>query len=264
MERHGALNGRRAALVLTLASCLMCVCSTACPDDGATNPTVPGGKENPGERAVEVPTVSGLGTYLRESMRSEWLKPIASGAPEDPEKDFMIDESACSVLGGWVGRPIAVKQYEVKGCEVHARLESDFLVLWVRSTDAGETRPTDPSDVAAEACKRYLRENIGFPVKKPRNLVLAPRYLDGSNALVCSFYPEYQPGDAPPVSRVSLLIKGQDTVIVLEKAKARQVGQRLFCSGPATESEEVHMHVVSEAEQAQLPEDLVNGCIWPR
>lgn len=216
------------------------------------------------------------------------LSAVLAAPASDQDSKFKIDDFAMYVQGTmnadiltdvsssetsqivehprWAGRPVSVGAPTRNGF-LRVRLESDFLVIWLRRTKAASAQHNDLGDVVKQATATLLRQSFVIDesaVKSGPRLIGRPQKVAGTDIAVCSYSSPTGSNRWSYVDTTYVLVKGADVIVVMEKAKARTADQGYLYEGLAANKRHEASSVIPGIEDMSgIPTPLQDGCMWP-
>jgi len=219
--------------------------------------------------------------YAMEIVRQDVLDRLVSNE----------SENRITMLGKWVRAPFEVRDVTSDG-SIRIRFEDDYLVIWHHRTRALGNEKGDVLQLIREATEAVLAAPyaVGEPDMvvapgrgtsgTPKEIVMFdwPKEILGTGAVSCGYY-NGRLRRWKMVQVVRVLAKGQDTIIALEKSKARQAGDRHVYEGlnaskirlTKEEAEKFRSRAIlakntifaKDVDASKVPDALLNACMWP-
>jgi len=225
--------------------------------------------------------VTDLRMYLTEVLNKNALEEISG------------EGSAVQVIevGNWAHAPVEVTARRTK-MNLRVRDEGDFLVIWYRRSIA-----QPPGGSALDAIRQVTGEFLAdLYVLGQADTLVAPgaqansksqirliddaKVVEGTTAIACSYV---NVSDERRrwmiVSRVYVLLKDDNVIVVMERSRPRRLGDPYVYEGlraakaRLTEAEAeqakgqpvLGMNVVfdAKADVGKLSDAMLNGCMWP-
>jgi len=253
---------------LVLGGALLCICGVV----------LAGSKERDESRPKS--TVGDLRMYVTDVLRQDVLDGLAS----NESKNRIIR------LGKWVHAPFEVRDVTSDG-SIRIRFEDDYLIIWHHRTRALGNEKGDVLQFIREATQAVLAAPyaVGEPglvvdtksalTRTDAEIVMFewPREIPGTGAVSCGYYNGTRKWKM--VEIVHVLVKGQDSVIALEKPKARHPEDKHVYEGlnagkirlTEEEAEKFRSRPVlaknaifaKDVDVSKITDALLNACMWP-
>jgi hypothetical protein len=201
-------------------------------------------------------------------------------------------ENRITMLGNWVRAPFEVRDITTEG-SIRIRFEDDYLVIWHHRTRALGNGRGDVLQLIREATEAVLAPPYavgepgmvvapgrGGPSSTQEEIVMFdwPKEVPGIGTVSCGYY-NGRLRQWRLIEVVRVLVKGQDTVIALEKSKPRQAGGKYVYEGlnagktrlTKEEAERLRSRPVlaknaifaKDVDVSKVPDALLNACMWP-
>jgi hypothetical protein len=219
--------------------------------------------------------------YAMEVVRQDVLDRLVSNE----------SKNRITMLGKWARAPFEVRDITGDG-SIRIRFEDDYLVIWHHSARPRGNKEADVLQLIRGATEAVLTSPyvVGEPgmvvdtktgrSSTPKEIVMInwPEEIPGTGAVSCSYY-NGRLRKWSYIEVVRVLVKGQDTVIALEKSKPRPLGDKYTYDGlnagkirlTKEEAEALRSRPVlarntifaPDVDVSKVPDPLLNACMWP-